>query len=84
MVIRFTHSRRIDYFVPGVAPTHRKLEVPAVVIAQFATASWRMSTYIGTRLQSLFRRGSSRWGISQSRASRSRIRCSIPNCRAIR
>jgi len=35
MVIRFTHSRRIDYFLPGVAPTHRKLEVPAVVIAQF-------------------------------------------------
>ena len=35
MVIRFTHSRRIDYFLPGVAPTHRKLEVPGVVIAQF-------------------------------------------------
>jgi carboxymethylenebutenolidase len=35
MVIRLTHSRRIDYFLPGVAPTHRKIEVPVVVIAQF-------------------------------------------------
>ena len=33
MVIRLTHSRRIDYFLPGVAPTHRKIEVPVVVIA---------------------------------------------------
>ena len=35
MVIRFTHSRRMDYFLPGLAATHRKIEVPAVVIAQF-------------------------------------------------
>lgn len=34
MVIRFTHSRRMDYFLPGVAATDRKIEVPAVVIAQ--------------------------------------------------
>ena len=35
MVTRFTHSCRMDYFLPGVAPTHRKIEVPFVVIAHF-------------------------------------------------
>jgi carboxymethylenebutenolidase len=35
LVIRFTHSRRMDYFLPGIAPTHRKLEIPVVVIARF-------------------------------------------------
>jgi len=35
MVARFTHSCRMDYFLPGVAPTHRKIEVPLVVIAHF-------------------------------------------------
>jgi carboxymethylenebutenolidase len=35
MVARFTHSCRMDYFLPGVAPTHRKIELPIVVIAHF-------------------------------------------------
>jgi carboxymethylenebutenolidase len=35
MVIRFTHSRRMDYFLPGIAPTNRWIEVPVVVIARF-------------------------------------------------
>src|ERR1700732_5360945 len=28
-------SCRMDYFLPGVAPTHRKIEVPFAVIAHF-------------------------------------------------
>src|ERR1700716_3292179 len=35
MVARFTHSCRMDYFLPGIAPTHRKIEVPLVVVAHF-------------------------------------------------
>src|SRR6267154_6719725 len=35
LVARFTHSCRMDYFLPGVAPTHRRIEVPLVVIAHF-------------------------------------------------
>ncbi len=35
MVARFTHSCRMDYFLSGVAPTYRKIEVPLVVIAHF-------------------------------------------------
>jgi carboxymethylenebutenolidase len=35
LVISFTHSRRMDYFLPGIAPTHRRIEVPVVVIAHF-------------------------------------------------
>ena len=29
------HSCRMDYFLPGVAPTHRRVELPLVVIAHF-------------------------------------------------
>jgi carboxymethylenebutenolidase len=36
MVATFTHSCRMDYFLPGIAPTHRRIEVPLVVIAHFA------------------------------------------------
>jgi carboxymethylenebutenolidase len=35
MVARFTHSCRMDYFLPGIAPTHKKIELPLVVIAHF-------------------------------------------------
>jgi carboxymethylenebutenolidase len=35
MVITFTHSQRMDYFLPGIAATNRRIEVPAVVIARF-------------------------------------------------
>jgi carboxymethylenebutenolidase len=35
MVIRFTHDRRMDYFLPGIAATGRRIEVAVVVIAHF-------------------------------------------------
>src|SRR5260370_4912362 len=35
MVARFTHSCRMAYFLPLVAPTHRKIDVPLVLIAHF-------------------------------------------------
>ena len=35
LVVRFTHSCRMDYFLPGVAATHRRVEFPLVVIAHF-------------------------------------------------
>ncbi|UIJ73458.1 nuclear transport factor 2 family protein [Aurantimonas sp. HBX-1] len=35
MVVRFTHDRRVDYFLPGVEPTNRRIEIAAVVIAKF-------------------------------------------------
>ena len=35
LVARFTHSCRMDYFLTGVAPTHRPVELPVVVIAHF-------------------------------------------------
>src|SRR3979411_1946215 len=35
MGARVTPCRTVDYFLPGVAPTHRKIEVPFVVIAHF-------------------------------------------------
>lgn len=35
MLITFTHDRVIDCILPGVAPTGRKIEVPAVAIVRF-------------------------------------------------
>ena len=31
----FIHSRRMDWFLPGVAPTHRKIVIDLVVVVQF-------------------------------------------------
>jgi carboxymethylenebutenolidase len=33
--LRFTHSRQMDWFLPGVPPTNRKVDVPFVVVVQF-------------------------------------------------
>ncbi len=35
MVARFTHSLRMDWLLPGLAPTGRRVELPFVVIVQF-------------------------------------------------
>ena len=29
------HSRRMDWFLPGVPPTHRKIEMDLIVVVQF-------------------------------------------------
>ncbi len=34
-VVRFTHSREMPYWLPGVAPTGRTVEVPHVVVMGF-------------------------------------------------
>jgi carboxymethylenebutenolidase len=35
MVVKFTHTCVIDYLLPGIPPTGRSVEIPAVVVAQF-------------------------------------------------
>jgi carboxymethylenebutenolidase len=35
LILRFTHSIRMDWILPGVPPTNRRIEVPMVVIVQF-------------------------------------------------
>jgi len=35
MVITFTHSSAMDYFLPGIPPTGKRIEVAAVIIARF-------------------------------------------------
>lgn len=32
---RFTHSKQMDWFLPGVAPTHRPIDIDIVVVVQF-------------------------------------------------
>src|ERR1043165_2864350 len=35
MLLSFTHTHEIDWMLPGIAPTGRKVEVPLVAIVQF-------------------------------------------------
>src|SRR5262245_23042458 len=35
LILRFTHSIRIDWLLPGIAPTGKRVEVPMVAILQF-------------------------------------------------
>ncbi|HLW70430.1 MAG TPA: nuclear transport factor 2 family protein [Candidatus Binataceae bacterium] len=35
MIFKFTHTLEMDWMLPGVAPTHRRVEVPLVVIVEF-------------------------------------------------
>jgi carboxymethylenebutenolidase len=34
-VLRFTHTTEIDWMLPGVAPTGRRVEIPMIAIVQF-------------------------------------------------
>jgi carboxymethylenebutenolidase len=63
MVARFTHSCRMDYFLPGVAPTHRKIEVPFVVIAHFRDGKLAHEHIYWDQASVLVQ-----WACSQSRA----------------
>jgi carboxymethylenebutenolidase len=33
--LRFTHAKRMDWFLPGVPPTNKQIDVPLVVVVQF-------------------------------------------------
>ena len=35
LVARFTHSIRMDWLLPGIPPTGKRIELPFVVIVQF-------------------------------------------------
>jgi carboxymethylenebutenolidase len=35
MVFKFTHTIRMDWMLPGVAPTGKRVEVPLVAIVRF-------------------------------------------------
>jgi carboxymethylenebutenolidase len=35
LIFRFTHTETIDWMLPGIAPTGRRVEVPLVAIVQF-------------------------------------------------
>ena len=35
MVVRFTHSMRMDWVLPGIAPTHKRIEFALVAVVDF-------------------------------------------------
>jgi hypothetical protein len=48
-IVRFTHTTRMDWMLPGIEPTGRAMEIPTVAIVRFREASSCTSTFIGTR-----------------------------------
>ncbi|MEI4878403.1 ester cyclase, partial [Klebsiella pneumoniae] len=35
MIFRFTHTIRMDWMLPGIAPTGKRVEIPLVAIVRF-------------------------------------------------
>jgi carboxymethylenebutenolidase len=35
LIFKFTHSTEMDFFLPGLAPTGKRVEIPLVAIVQF-------------------------------------------------
>ena len=35
LILRFTHSIRVDWLLPGIGPTGKRIEIPMVAIVQF-------------------------------------------------
>ena len=35
LIIRFTHTREMPFWLPGIAPTGRRVEIPLVVVMGF-------------------------------------------------
>ena len=33
--LRFTHKKQMNWFLPGVPPTHKPIDIPLVVVVQF-------------------------------------------------
>jgi len=49
MVGKFTHTIQMDWMLPGVAPTGKRVEVPVVAIIRFRDGKQPMSTSTGIR-----------------------------------
>ena len=48
-IVRFTHTTRMDWMLPGIEPTGRPVEIPTVAVVQFQEDNSCMSTSTGTR-----------------------------------
>lgn len=35
MIVKFTHTNRMDWMLPGIAPTGRRVEIPIVAVIRF-------------------------------------------------
>ena len=49
MVFKFTHTIPMDWMLPGVPPTGRRVEIPLVVIVRFRDGNSPTSTSTGIR-----------------------------------
>ena len=47
-IVKFTHTTEIDWMLPGIPPTGRKVEIPTVAIIKIRATNWYISTTTGT------------------------------------
>jgi carboxymethylenebutenolidase len=66
MVVRFTHTIPMDWILPGIPPTGKRVEVAFIVLVQFDGTSWYTNTSFGIRHQCWCS-----WGSSNQKACRS-------------
>ena len=51
-VFKFTHTRQMDWLLPGVPPTNKPVEVVTVVVVQFQDGKIASEAFTGTRPRS--------------------------------
>ena len=83
MLFKFTHTSEIDWMLPGVKPTGRRVEFPSSQSCDLWTARSRTSTFTGTKPQSWCRLGYSILRVCRWPASRRRAKPSTKRSRAM-
>ena len=74
MIFCFTHTSEIDWMLPGIAPTGRRVEVPLVAIVRFEGDKVAHEQSTGTRPRCWCRSGCSIPKDCRSQASRRRAK----------
>jgi carboxymethylenebutenolidase len=77
MVIRFTHTIPMDFILPGIPPTGKRVEVAVVVVVQFDGDKMAHEHLYGTRSQCWCGLGCSSQEICRWWEQTARDRCSI-------
>src|SRR3954467_1634761 len=80
MVITFTHSVEMDWMLPGIPPTGRRVEVALVVIVRFRDGKLAHEHIYWTKLLCSSKSDCLIQRSFRSRASRARARSWIPSC----
>jgi len=84
MVFRFTHTIRMDWMLPGLAPTGKRVEIPLVAIVRFRDGKLAHEHIYWDQASVLVSSDCSMRRICPWPAARPRARRSIRRCRRTR